>query len=201
MLNSNTAKEQIFIAPEVKNALRGWFSVLAERSEVWGGQPVNGRAWRAELRRMPPPYGVLMCEGFAALRRELNQQMTLTAVDELALALFVSVAVHIKSENTELSFASQLGEEIKGRICLSRLRFERLQQAYEPDAFCLQLIRAVKLRDRGGNGVNVISLADGIFLWMREWQAREEHRSEDLNPFKRNRIRWASEYLAASGKK
>lgn len=78
---------------------------------------------------------------------------------------------------------------------MSTLRFERLQQAADPEEFCLQLTRAVKLR--GDEGINIVSLADGIFLWMREWQQRQEHRPENNNPFARVRIRWASEYLTA----
>lgn len=199
MLQSNTAREQILTTPDVKQVVTGWFAALAERREEFAGNWVKGRAWRAELRRMPPPYGVMMCEGYAALRDALLPCIRLEPIDQLALALFASVAVHVTCDNTDRSFAAQLGSEIKGRVCLSRLRFERLQRATDPQTFCQQLIRAVKLR--GSQGVNIVSLADGIFLWMQEWLAREEHRSADPNPFRQNRIRWASEYLSTASKK
>jgi len=195
MLNSNTAQVRIFTQSAAQKALTEWFDILSERYKKQDEKRINGRAWRAELRRMEPPYGVMMCEGYAELRRQLQQHMALQPVDQMALAVFVSVAVYVKNHNSDLSFAAQLGQKINDRPCLSRLRFERLQQAADPESFCQQLTRAVRLR--GDDGVNIVSLADGIFLWMREWQMREEHQPESIDPFSRNRIRWASEYLSA----
>lgn len=78
---------------------------------------------------MAPPYGVMICEGHDALRRALLKHMRLQPLDEMALALFVSVAVHIKSHKENISFAAQLGEKLKGSTsCVSGLRFERLQK-------------------------------------------------------------------------
>ena len=129
---------------------------------------------------MEPPYGVMMCEGYNALRQALLKPMQLQPLDEMALALFVSVAVHIKSHKEKMSFAAQLGEKLNGSTpCVSGL-----------------LIQAVKMR--GTDGINVLSLADGIFLWMEEWQRRENHQPEPRNPFERNRTRWANEYLTTS---
>nr|WP_318383809.1 type I-E CRISPR-associated protein Cse2/CasB [uncultured Enterobacter sp.] len=196
MFNSDTAKERVFTGSATRNVLTKWFDVLSERNNFQTGQRINGRAWRAELRRAEPPYGVMMCEGYAALRTQIAEHMTLQPIDQMALAIFASVAVHIKKHNDAYSFAAQLGEKSGDRPCLSRLRFERLQQATDPETLCIQLMRAVKLR--GTEGVNVISLADGIFLWMREWQARENHQLEALDPFSRCPIRWASEYLSLS---
>lgn len=196
MLNSDIKKEIVITNPEAQKQLIDWFEILSERDARPEGVKINGRAWRAELRRMSIPYGVMMCEGFDALRRKMTACMPLRPVDEMALAIFVSVAVHIKGHTGKLSFAAQLGEKKDDKPFMSALRFERLQQATEPEGFCLQLIRAVKLR--GGEGVNIVSLADSIFLWMREWQQRLEDQAENANPFARNRIRWASEYLISS---
>ncbi len=195
MLNSNTAQERIFTQPAAQKVLTEWFTILSDRYSKQDEKRINGRAWRAELRRMEPPYGVMMCEGYAELRRQLQQQMSLQPVDQMALAVFASVAVHVEKNVSFPSFAAQLGQKKNDRLYLSRLRFERLQQAADPESFCQQLIRAVRLR--GKDGVNILSLADGIFLWMREWQAREEHQPESIDPFSRNRIRWANEYLSA----
>ncbi|GLR08694.1 type I-E CRISPR-associated protein Cse2/CasB [Mixta theicola] len=197
MLNNDTAAMRKITHPEAQKALLDWFAILSERYAISDKKQVNGRAWRAELKRMELPYGVMMCEGYNNLRQRLNEHMPLRPVDEMALALFVSVAAHIKSDERALSFAAQLGEQITGaKSVLSSLRFERLQKANDPENFCQLLIRAVKIRAE--YGVNVLSLADSIFLWMEEWLRREEHLPENSNPFARNRIRWASEYLSTA---
>lgn len=210
MLNSNTAAIRKITDPDAQKALREWFADLSERYSALGKQQFNGRAWRAEIKRMEPPYGAMMCEGYNTLRQRLTKYMTLCPIDEMALALFVSVAVHIKRDNPvavsskndtqKMSFAAQLGEKVNGTTpVLSSLRFERLQKASEPTTFYQLLVRAVKVR--GNHGVNVVSLADSIFLWMDEWLQREEHRPENRHPFERNRIRWASEYLSTASAK
>lgn len=196
MFNTDTAREKIFTSENERKVLNGWFAALQERSEFFAGVRVNGRAWRAELRRAEPLYGVMLCEGYHTLLRQLEATKKRDGVERMALALFVSVAAHVRLNIPDRSFAAQLGAEIKGRVCLSPQRFDRLQQAEDPGVFCQQLIRAVKLR--GEAGVNIVSLADGISLWMQEWQAREEHQPENIDPFSRNRIRWASEYISVT---
>lgn len=193
MLENNSSKELIFYDRSAKEVLSNWFNNLQERDH---NKQFNGRVWRAELRRADSPYDTIVTEGFRYLLNALNKLMVFQQSDLLALAVFASVAAHARNNNKTQSFAAQLGAELKGRPCLSRLRFDRLLKAKQPEDLCGQLIKAVKLR--GDEGVNIISLADGIFLWMREWQAREEHRSAEVNPFKRNSVRWASEYLIAA---
>ncbi|EAA8471383.1 type I-E CRISPR-associated protein Cse2/CasB [Salmonella enterica subsp. enterica] len=197
MLNSNTAALCRILNPDAQKALLDWFATLSERYERKDDKRINGRAWRAELKRMEPPYGVMMCEGYDALRQALLKHMPLQPLDEMALALFVSVATHIKNNKEKNSFAAQLGEKLNGSTpCVSGLRFERLQKASDPETFCQLLVQAVKIR--GTEGINVLSLADSIFLWMEEWQRRENHQPEPANPFERNRTRWANEYLSTS---
>ncbi|EDX4802772.1 type I-E CRISPR-associated protein Cse2/CasB, partial [Salmonella enterica subsp. enterica serovar Paratyphi A] len=103
MLNSNTAVLCRILHPDAQKALLDWFATLSERYERKDGKRVNGRAWRAELKRMAPPYGVMICEGHDALRQALLKHMRLQPLDEMALALFVSVAVHIKSHKENIS--------------------------------------------------------------------------------------------------
>lgn len=197
MLNSNTAALCRITHPDAKKALVDWFSSLSERYGSEARQRVNGRAWRAELKRMEPPYGVMMCEGYGALRQALLKHMQLQPLDEMALALFVSVAAHIKCHTEINSFAAQLGEKLNGSMpCVSALRFERLLKASDPETFCSLLIQAVKIRST--EGVNILSLADSLFLWMEEWRQRENYQPETRNPFERNRTRWANEYLSTS---
>lgn len=197
MLNSDTAAPRRIKDTRAQQALLNWFDLLAQRYGHEEEQRINGRAWRAELRRVEPPYGALTCEGYDALRRQLGAHMPLSPLHQMALALFAGVAAHIKTHNGKLSFGAQLGEKLNGNDpCVSVLRFERLQKAADPESFSQLLIRAVKIR--GHEGVNVLSLADSILLWMEEWQRRSEHQPETTSPFERNRIRWASEYLTTS---
>ena len=197
MLNSNTAALCRILNSDAQKALLDWFATLSERYERKDDKRINGRAWRAELKRMAPPYGVMMCEGYDALRQALLKHMRLQPLDEMGVGLFVSAGAHIKSHKEKISFAAQLGESLNGSTpCVSGLRFERLQKASDPETFCQLLIQVVKIR--GKEGVNVLSLADGIFLWMEEWQRRENHQPEPANPFERNRTRWANEYLSTS---
>ncbi|AUG99238.1 type I-E CRISPR-associated protein Cse2/CasB [Prodigiosinella confusarubida] len=171
-----------------------WFDNLQNRHN----ESHNGRAERAELRRTLPPYGALTCAGFRRLANMLPDLLGDSETRLLALAVFTAVAAHAEGNNREKSFAAQLGEKIKGtdRTYLSTLRFERLQRVTSPEEFCRLLIRAVKIR--GEKGVNLPSLADGIFLWMAEWQARQHNEAPGIDPFKRNAVRWACEYGQAT---
>ncbi|PWC10958.1 type I-E CRISPR-associated protein Cse2/CasB [Brenneria corticis] len=192
---ANTADFRV-ITKEDAGKINRWFEGLQNRHNP----AYNGRARRAELRRANAPYGVLTCEGYHHLAASLSRQLT-NETRIIALSIFVSVAAHA-AKNTvaksSKSFAAQLGEKPQGsdRAYLSALRFERLQRAATPDELYRQLFRAVKIR--GDSGVNLPSLADGIFLWADEWRARQENRAPDINPLRRNAVRWACEYAQAS---
>jgi CRISPR system Cascade subunit CasB len=196
MFETDTGKERI-IMDAVPGIIRRWFRSLQERNSVDAAFKGNGRAWRAELRHAQQPYGALTTVAFHHLSSALPG-LEKQASDRLALAIFASVAAHAHHDNPQGSFARQLGEENKGAVYLSRQRFDRLLAVRTPAELASQLVRAVKLR--GDQGVNIVSLADGIFLWMREWQAKEEHQAAESNPFKRHAVRWASEYLLAAEK-
>lgn len=197
MLNSDTADFRRITRPQAQQVIKDWFAILTERYASEGCKRINGRAWRAELKRQEIPYGAMMSASFHLLREKLSEQMHLEPIDKMALALFASVAAHVKNNQNKMSFAAQLGEKLNGdRPCFSLLRFERLQNARTPEAFCQLLIQAVKIRD--DKGVNILSLADGIFLWMDEWHKYENNQPVATDPFSLNRIRWASEYLSTS---
>ncbi|XWJ93485.1 type I-E CRISPR-associated protein Cse2/CasB [Phytobacter ursingii] len=197
MLNSDTKSFRKITDPHAQQVIKDWFAILTERYASEGAKRINGRAWRAELRRMELPYGSMMSEGFHILRQRLSVHMHLEPINEMALALFACVAAHIQHHQGKISFAAQLGEKLNGdKPCFSVLRFERLQKANDPEIFCQLLIQAVKIR--GDEGVNILSLADSIFLWMDEWYQQENHKPVISDPFARNRIRWASEYLSTS---
>lgn len=198
MFEVDTAKPTILTDPAAAKVLRRWFDFLQERNNQHQGVATNGRAWRAELRRSAQPFGALTTAAFFQLNQSLFAAARLQLSDTFALAIVAYVVAHARKDEPKTSFARQLGEHINGSVCLSRLRFDRLLAVRTPAELCSQLTRAVKLR--GDNGVNIVSLADGILLWMREWQQREENMSVDSNPFNRFSVRWASEYLLATEK-
>ncbi|WMY75232.1 type I-E CRISPR-associated protein Cse2/CasB [Buttiauxella selenatireducens] len=199
MFEVDTAKPVILTDPAAAKVLRQWFDFLQERNNQRQGVATNGRAWRAELRRSAQPFGALTTTAFFQLNQSLSTTTRLRQSDTFALAIVAYVVSHVRNDDPKTSFARQLGEKINGsNPCLSRLRFDRLLAVRTPTELCSQLTRAVKLR--GDKGVNIVSLADGIILWMREWQEREENRPADNNPFKRFSVRWASEYLLATEK-
>lgn len=186
----NTAKSLVLDASAAAE-IDDWFKKLQNRRN----DAYNGRAERAELRRAAAPYGALTCAGFQRLARRLSRLIEEADHRLLGVAMFAAVAVHAESNNHNKSFAAQLGGSVtpgSDRRYLSPLRFERLQRAATPEEFSRLLVRAVKIR--GDAGVNLPSLADSILLWMDEWQARQNNSAPDLNPLRRNAVRWACEY-------
>ena len=195
MISSKTDALIYLNKPECEKALSDWCEMLSERNVTNNNTKINGRAWRAELRRAEPPYGAMLCEAYNDLCRRLAAVIELKPIDKMALSLFACVAAHIKTNNIRHSFAAPRGEKLNDATpCVSKLRFERLLNARTPDDFCRLLIQAVRIRSK--EGCNVLSLADSLFIWMREWEAREEHRPEPADPFARHRVRWTNEYLS-----
>lgn len=195
MTSSKTNQPLYLTGPESQKAILDWFDILSERNVTDGGIKINGRAWRAELKRAEPPYGAMLCEAYHDLCRRLEAKTTLKTIDKMALSLFASAAAHIKKDAHGTSFAAQLGEKVNGSVsCVSKLRFERLLNARTPDDFCRLIIQAINIR--GKEGCNVVSLADSMIIWMREWEAREAHQPEPADPFARYRVRWTNEYLS-----
>lgn len=195
-MTSNKTDQLLYLSGEdIKKAILDWFDILSERNVTNGEIKINGRAWRAELKRAEPPYGAMLCEAYHDLCRRLEAKTTLKAIDKMALSLFASAAAHIKKDVHGTSFAAQLGEKVNGSVsCVSKLRFERLLKARTPDDFCRLIIQAINIR--GKEGCNVVSLADSMIIWMREWEAREAHLPEPADPFARYRVRWTNEYLS-----
>jgi CRISPR system Cascade subunit CasB len=72
MLNSDTATLRVIKNPEAQKALTDWFNLLSERYAGHAEKKINGRAWRAEIKRMEPPYDAMMSEGYNALRHRLS---------------------------------------------------------------------------------------------------------------------------------
>ncbi|MCX8648784.1 type I-E CRISPR-associated protein Cse2/CasB [Gilliamella sp. B2776] len=198
-MSNNLIKRTIILNESHKRCIDEWFSVLQQRSSRFNGASYNGRQLKAELRRTSLPYGVILQTGYFILADALfseEQGLRSTSIHQEALAIFVAVAAFVSESNDKKSFAEQLGEKTRGgqHNTLSPLRFEQLQASSTPEEFCRRLIRAVK--SRGDNGINLFSLADGIFLWVQEWHDRLQNLSPDINPFRRLSVRWAMEYYS-----
>ena len=106
MMNSHTAALRRITQPAAQTELLEWFRSLSERYAENNAQRNNGRAWRAELKRMQIPYGVMMCEGYNALRQRMNAHMSLGPLEQMALALFVCAAVPSKNPAFIIAFPS-----------------------------------------------------------------------------------------------
>ena len=197
---SDTIQKKLMILNDShKKIIDEWFSMLQQRQCKFNGINYNGRKLRAELRRVSLSELIILQDGYTILANKLlnnDSKLAQTDIHYHALQILVNVAVFAELNNDKAPFAAQLSEKVKGgeRNYLSKLRFERLLASETPEEFCQRLIRAVKLR--GEKGVNLISLADGIFLWMQEWYAREHNLPVDNNPFKRFSTRWAMDYFS-----
>ena len=198
-MSDTTQKKLIILNDNHKKIIDEWFSMLQQRRGKFNGITYNGRKLRAELRRNSLSELIFLQDGYTILANKLinnDSKLAQTEVHYYALKIFANVAAFAEKNNDKSPFAAQLSEKVKGgeRNYLSELRFERLLASETPEEFCQGLIRAVKLR--GEKGVNLTSLADGIFLWMQEWDAREHNWPADTNPFKRLSVRWAMDYFS-----
>ncbi|MCX8573851.1 MULTISPECIES: type I-E CRISPR-associated protein Cse2/CasB [unclassified Gilliamella] len=197
-MSESLIKKSIILKENHKKIIDDWFSMLQERRYGFNGGTYNGRQLRAELRRATFLQEIILQEGYTILKDALfDKDSTLFSnkpFHEQALVYFTWVAPFADSNNDNASFASQLSDKVRGgeRNFLSRLRFQQLLASETPEEFCRRLIRAIKIR--GKNGVNLFSLADGIFLWVQEWHERQQNLPSNSDPFKRLSVRWAMDY-------
>ena len=197
-MSESFIKKSIILKENHKKIIDDWFSMLQQRLCGFNGGTYNGRQLRAELRRTTLLHEIILQEGYVILKDALfDKNSTLSSNNPIhlqALACFTWVVSFASANNGNAPFATQLSEKVKGgeRNFLSRLRFEQLLASETNEEFCRLLIRAVKMR--GENGVNIFSLADGIFLWVEEWHERQQNLSFNSDPFKRLSVRWAMDY-------
>lgn len=172
---------------EGKAALLRWFHYIQNTE----GDAKGGRADRAHLRRAKTPDDLLYAEAFHRFMRVAGVPAELkTDQDWMALAIIAGALAHCKgaSESSD-SFAQQMGrpQEKGGSSPVSEMRFSRLQKSRDYDEFYRYLIRAISLV---GRNVNVISLADSILHWHREYRF-----GVDRIPTKRLAVNWARDYF------
>ena len=169
-------------------ALREWWRQMNPGPD-WQGPSYAGR--RAELRRATAPADVFTTEGFSVLAAQIGDRLTKSDHLLLALAAAAGIVAHIKEDESDQSFAAQLGRskrEDSDTPVFSPLRFARLQQAHDFDLFYRRMIRAV--RSLGGKA-NVLSIADGVLQWAQE----ELNKVYQGNPRDRLRVRWGLDYF------
>lgn len=171
------------VKDEHKTMLRKWHAMLQEK-----------RGLRASLRRSVTIGESCMSDGFHALLMETH---TLWKVQHqewrfMALAITAALAAHVRAIDERQSFAAQLGPS--GGGAMSELRFRRLLAVKTPDELLRQLRRAIRLLN---GSVNLISLAEDIFVWCREQDDLMKHIRQQQRPTEFIRIRWALEYYQA----
>lgn len=173
------------VKDEHKEALRKWHAMLQEK-----------RGLRASLRRSVTVNDACVSDGFHSL---LMQTQTLWKIEHqewrfTALAMVAALASHVRFIDERQSFAAQLGQSTGNNRVMSELRFKRLSAAKTPDDLLRQLRRAVRLLN---GSLNLISLAEDIFVWCREHDELMNHIRRQQRPTEFIRIRWALDYYQA----
>lgn len=168
-----------------KATLRAWHEMLQEK-----------RGLRASLRRSATINESCVSDGFHSL---LMKTHTLWKIEDqawrfTALAMVAALAAHVRVIDERQSFAAQLGQKTGDRPVMSALRFKRLSAVKTPDDLLRQLRRAISLL---GGAVNLISLAEDIFIWCREQDELMKHIRRQQRPTEFIRIRWARDYYQA----
>jgi len=185
-------------AAEIK-ALQSWHTWLDDN-----------RSDRARLRRAESPEDILLTDAFFHFLNKMNQVSPdwSTAKPMLISASIAGALSQVKSNKqipsklynskaTEgmkklASFAEQLASPLEGKskAPMSELRFQQLQKSPTIEDFYRRIIRAIGLL--GGN-VNIISLANDIIHWHKEF----EHQINHHQPTNRLAVRWATDYFTA----
>ncbi|WP_434131205.1 type I-E CRISPR-associated protein Cse2/CasB [Methylocaldum sp. GT1BB] len=144
-----------------KQGLRDWWEELQGISK----ENANHRGERAELRRCDNIDQIFAGAGpmFVRLCRRLPYWSQRYPE---ALAVLAALLARVEKCSGH-SFAAQLGTPKDGlaRPVMSEFRFQKMQKVTNWDELFINLRRAVDLL---GNEVNVISLADTIFLWAQK---------------------------------
>ncbi len=175
----------------------------------WHKNLDDNRGDRARLRRAESPEDILLTEAFAHFLHDMPDSKRWR--DKLYISACVAGAlsqvkadkqthsrIHNKKDSDKVkviaSFAEQLATPLEGKskAPMSELRFQQLQKSTSPDDFYRRLIRAIRLL----NGqVNIISLANDIIHWHKEFAHQSSH-----SPANRLAVRWATDYFTAQPK-
>lgn len=163
--------------------------------QTWHKSLQDNRGERAQLRRVSNSDDVLFTSAFAGFLRQMPGYWGVapgtTGIGFTDAAMVVAVLARVKDASSGQSFATSLAKpkEKGGKAPMSELRFQQLQKSRTEQEFFTRLCRAVDLL---GGTVNILSLADSILHWLREFRFAPASRPQD-----RLAVKWASDYYAA----
>jgi len=174
--------------------------------QKWHKSLVDNRGDRARLRRAENPEDILLTEAFSHFLQQLPESDTWRkdlatsacvagALSQVKIDKQSNSRIHNKKDSDKAkrmaSFAEQLATPLegKGKAPMSELRFQQLQKSTSHEDFYRRIIRAIRLLNEQ---VNIISLANDIIHWHREF----EHQSI-YSPANRLAVRWATDYFTA----
>ena len=157
-----------------QNLLKWWREVREDKGEC------------ARLRRCETPIEAALCKSVFRLRVLLpfwNNQPEI-------LATLAGILSHIEENDASVSFARQLArpKESGGKSLMSEHRFQKLMKSRGWDEFYQSLRRALQLMHKKAN---VLSLADGIIRWGREYG-----KTAILPPGKGLNFFWSDEFYS-----
>ncbi|MCX7093336.1 MAG: type I-E CRISPR-associated protein Cse2/CasB [Methylobacter sp.] len=193
------SEDYYFLNTAERKALQSWY--------VWLD---DNRGDRARLRRAESPEDILLTDAFFHFLDKMNKASPQWSQNKpmLTSAGIAGALSHVKTDKQtpsklhnskatdapkqSASFAEQLAtpSEGKSKAPMSELRFQQLQKSPTTDDFYRRIIRAIRLL--GGN-VNIVSLANDIIHWHREFERQVDHRQ----PANRLAVRWATDYFTA----
>ena len=151
----------------------------------WWREMHDDKGERARLRRCETPTEAALCKSVFRLRILLpfwNNQPEI-------LATLAGILSHVENHNASASFARQLAQPKEGgsKPLLSEHRFQKLMKSRDWNEFYQSLRRVLQLMHKQAN---VLSLADGIIRWGREYG-----KTAELPPGKGLNFFWSNEFF------
>ena len=139
----------------------------------------------ARLRRCETPVEAALCKSLFRLRILLpfwNNQPEI-------LATLAGILSHVESNDGSVSFATQMArpKDAGSKSLLSEHRFQKMMKSHDWDEFYQSLRRAIQMMSKQAN---VLSLADGIIRWGREYGNTAE-----IKPGKWLNFFWSQEFF------
>lgn len=181
--------ENYFLAPEELKALLAWHRWLSGDDGDRGGN----RGDRACLRRAETPEDILLTDAFFHFLRQMPDGFPQKVSDDQRLPVAATIAgllAHVEVNDASAHFATQLGSaKDKTKPPMSELRFQQLQKSPTVEDFYRRMLRAIRLL---GKTANVVSLANDIIHWLKEF-------NQPIGRYPKDRlaVRWATDYFTA----
>jgi CRISPR system Cascade subunit CasB len=151
----------------------------------WWQEMRNDKGECARLRRCETPTEAALCKSVLRLRMLLpflsNQPET--------LAILAGILSHVEIDDAGASFAKQLAQpkEVGGKPLVSEHRFQKMMKSRDWDEFYQSLRRILQVMRKKAN---VLSLADGIIRWGREYG-----KTAEIKPGKGLNFFWSKEFF------